>query len=155
MRILMVCLGNICRSPLAQGILEQKILDRGLDWAVDSCGTSAFHIGEQADRRSIQTASGHGIDIRNQRARQLQKKDLYDFDLILAMDQSNYHDILQLSDSEEEKKKVKLILNYSFPGQNRAVPDPYYEGGFDYVYELLDEACEKVVESLITFDDRS
>jgi len=155
MRILMVCLGNICRSPLAQGILESKILERGLGWSVDSCGTSAFHIGEKPDSRSIQTAFSHGLDIGKQRARQLKKKDLQLFDLILTMDQSNYRNVLQFASSEEEKEKVKLILNYSFPAENRAVPDPYYEGGFDYVYDLLEEACELVIESLIKLDSRS
>jgi protein-tyrosine phosphatase len=147
MKILMVCLGNICRSPLAEGIMLQKIKDNALDWEVDSAGTSGWHIGELPDSRSIETAKQHGLDITYQRSRQLKASDLNDFDLILAMDSSNYSNILRLATTTAQKEKVKLILNYAYPGQNRAVPDPYYDGGFEKVYQMLDLACAKLLES--------
>ena len=141
----MVCLGNICRSPLAQGILQNKINQSGLNWEVDSAGTSRWHLGEKPDPRSITTARHHGIDISKQRARQILKEDLDRFDLILAMDSSNYNDILRLASQKSEKAKIELMLNYSFPGENRAVPDPYFDGGFDHVFDLLDDACDKLI----------
>lgn len=141
----MVCLGNICRSPIAQGIMEKKVEDKGLKWEIDSAGTASYHSGDQADIRSIEIAKKHHIDITKQRARQLIKSDLKDFDLILAMDASNYNGILKLSENESESLKVKMILNYLHPGENRQVPDPYYNGGFQNVYDLLNEACEAVI----------
>lgn len=143
----MVCLGNICRSPLAEGILQHKIKEANLDWEVDSAGTSNWHAGELPDSRSIEVAQRNGIDITNQRSRQFVKKDLEDFDLILAMDASNYNEILKLANTEEEKSKVKMILNFSFPGENRRVPDPYYGGpsGFDDVFDLLDNVCNTLI----------
>lgn len=144
MKILMVCLGNICRSPLAEGILKQKIKEKNLSWKVDSAGTSGWHIGELPDSRSISTAKKHGIDILDQRSRQLIAADLEDFDLVLAMDTSNYNDILRLA-NKEQAPKVQMILNYAHPKQNRAVPDPYYNDGFEHVYQLLEEACDKLV----------
>jgi len=141
----MVCLGNICRSPVAQGVLENKCLQSSLDWEVDSAGTSGWHNGEAPDPRSISTARENGIDITNQRSRLFVKEDFQKFDLILAMDSSNYQNIVKLASSEEEKLKVKLILNYVFPGENRAVPDPYYNDGFDHVFGLLDTACDRLI----------
>jgi len=149
MRVLMVCLGNICRSPIAQGILEKMIVLNSLDWRVDSAGTSGWHNGEQADRRSIAVADAHGINISKQRSRLFVKEDFENFDLILAMDSSNYYNILKLASNESDKEKVKLILNYSFPGENRAVPDPYYEGGFEGVYMMLEHALQKLVRKHI------
>ncbi|GAB4258637.1 MAG: low molecular weight protein-tyrosine-phosphatase [Saprospiraceae bacterium] len=147
MKILMVCLGNICRSPLAEGILRKKIEERGLDWEVDSAGTGSWHIGEKPDPRSILTARKHGIDITYQRARQLQPADLDRFDLILAMDQSNYRDIMRFAISDDQKSKVHLIMNFHRPGNNEAVPDPYWDDdGFEKVYRMLDEACDKLIE---------
>lgn len=142
MKILMVCLGNICRSPLAQGILEKKISDLGLNWYVDSAGTGSWHVGEKPDKRSISVAKKNGLDISNQRARQITKADLKLFDIILTMDSSNYNDVLKLCSSEEERAKVKILLNYVYEGENRSVPDPYFSGGFDEVYSLLDEALD-------------
>ena len=146
--ILMVCLGNICRSPLAEGILAAKC--EHLPVVVDSAGTSAHHIGEGPDHRSIHIATINGIDIGDQRARKLMKSDLNDFDLIFAMDSDNYTNILKLAVNEEERKKVKLILNESAPEQNIAVPDPYYGGdqGFENVFLLLNEACEVIKNKL-------
>ena len=147
MKILMVCLGNICRSPLAEGIMQRKISERGLDWRVDSAGTGAWHIGEKPDSRSIATARQHGIDLTQQRARQLKPHDLDRFDLVLAMDSQNYRDILSLATSKEQEGKVQLIMNFATPDRNQAVPDPYWDdNGFDQVFEMLEVACGKVVE---------
>jgi protein-tyrosine phosphatase len=141
MRVLMVCLGNICRSPLAEGILKAK----KPEWVVDSAGTSNYHVGKPPDSRSIETARKFGIDISKQRARQFQKSDFSNFDLILTMDQQNYNNVLRMASTDEESAKVKLILNLNKPPVNRAVPDPYYEGGFEKVYRMLDEALENLV----------
>lgn len=146
MRVLMVCLGNICRSPLAEGILESKCNQQGLEWQVDSAGTSGWHNGELPDPRSIKTAAENGIDITNQTSRLFIKEDFNRFDLILAMDSSNYQNIITLADSDKQRDKVKLILNYVFPGENRAVPDPYYNDSFDLVFGLLDSACDRLIE---------
>lgn len=147
LKVLMVCLGNICRSPLAQGILESKIQEHNLQWSIDSAGTSSFHSGDKPDPRSITIGKEYGIDISNQRSRTFTVQDYTDFDLILAMDQSNYKNILNLAPSEEDKKKVHLILNFAFPDQNRAVPDPYYNEGFDHVYQLLESACDGIIKA--------
>ncbi len=145
MKVLMVCLGNICRSPLAEGILQSKVDRLQLDWEIDSCGTSGFHNGELPDSRSIEVAHNHQIDITNQRSRKLKAQDLAEFDLILAMDTSNYADIIKLAKNEEQRSKVHLILNFLYPEQNRAVPDPYYEGGFESVFEMINQACDQIV----------
>lgn len=146
--ILMVCLGNICRSPLAEGILAAKCAH--LPVVVDSAGTSAYHIGQQPDHRSQHIATINGINIGDQRARELMSSDLETFDLIYAMDSSNYTNILKFAKNEEDKKKVRLILNESNPEQNQGVPDPYFGGdqGFEHVYNLLDEACEVIKTQL-------
>lgn len=147
MKILMVCLGNICRSPLAEGIMKHKLREHGLDWTVDSAGTGFWHVGEPPDPRSVSTARQHGLDISRQRARQIQLADLDDYDLILAMDSSNYQDILRLANGSRQETKVEMILNYVDPGSNRNVPDPYWnDDGFDRVFHMLDEACERVIE---------
>lgn len=147
MKILMVCLGNICRSPLAQGILESKLPN---NFFVDSAGTADYHIGKKPDSRSISVAKNHAIDISNQRARQFKKSDLSDFDLIFAMDKSNYNDILQLATNDIEKKKVKLILNEMPNISFNDVPDPYYgnEADFEMVYNLLDKACNQIMKNI-------
>jgi protein-tyrosine phosphatase len=141
MRVLMVCLGNICRSPLAEGILKAK----KPEWTVDSAGTSNYHIGNKPDSRSIEIAKKFGIDISKQKARQFRSSDFEDFDLILAMDQQNYNNIIRLASSESDTEKVKLVLNLNDPQMNEAVPDPYYEGGFEKVYMMLDKALDKLV----------
>lgn len=143
----MVCLGNICRSPLAQGILEKKIEEHNLSWEVDSAGTSAYHIGEKPDIRSISKAKEHHIDISSQRARQFVASDLEDYDLILVMDSSNYQNARALCSDKKQEDKIKLILNYVYPEQNMAVPDPYYDGSFDRVYDLLDKAIDTVIST--------
>ena len=143
----MVCLGNICRSPLAEGILADKIAKKGLDWDVDSAGTGGWHVGNLPDYRSIAVAKKYGIDLTNQRARQLQLSDLEDFDLIFAMDSSNFSDIKTKAKNEQQINKIHLIRNLVNPNENRAVPDPYYDdNGFEEVYFMLDEACDKILE---------
>ena len=147
MKILMVCLGNICRSPLAEGIMKRKIQENNLNWEVDSAGTGYWHIGQKPDERSIAVAQKYGIDISDQKARQLRPHDLQEFDLIFAMDSSNYRNIKTYARSEEEQKKVDLIMNRVKPGYNQNVPDPYYNSdGFEEVFQMLDTACDKIVE---------
>jgi len=147
MKILMVCLGNICRSPLAQGILEHKVSQRKLGWEIDSAGTSAYHIGNPPDLRSIKIASDHNIDISSQQARQIISKDLEVYDHILVMDSTNYQNVKALISDESQAGKINHILNYVYPEQNRAVPDPYYDGSFAEVYELLDAATDAFILS--------
>ncbi len=146
-KILMVCLGNICRSPLAEGIMRSKLSE---DFTVDSAGTGGWHAGELPDKRSIATAKNRGLDITNQRARQFKRSDFDTFDHIFVMDNSNYKDVLALAPNEEAKSKVKLILNEIFPNENVDVPDPYYGGqeGFENVFDMLDQACEEIARKL-------
>lgn len=141
----MVCLGNICRSPLAQGILEQKIRVKGLDWEVDSAGTGRYHVGHGPDQRSIEKGMEYGINIAHQKSRQIELADLDRFDLILTMDTSNYQNVMALAKDKSQQDKIKLILNYVYPERNMVVPDPYYDGGFQKVYDLLDEALDKLI----------
>lgn len=146
--VLMVCLGNICRSPLAQGILESKLsLD---NYYIDSAGTAAYHIGEQPDLRSIAVAKKYGIDISNQSARQFKVEDFDRFNYIYAMDQSNFDNILRLARNSKDTDKVQLILDEVEAVTNKNVPDPYYGGqdGFENVFSLLDEACELISKKL-------
>ena len=147
LKIVMFCLGNICRSPLAEGILKAKLPK---DYVVDSAGTGAWHTGQQPDKRSIATAKNRGLDITNQRARQFKVSDFDTFDYIYVMDNSNYKDVLSLAPTEESKSKVKLILNEIFPNENVDVPDPYYGGddGFENVFDMLDQACEAIARKL-------
>lgn len=144
----MVCLGNICRSPLAEGILRSKILTDAI--SVDSAGTSGLHEGELPDSRSIAVAKSNGIDITDQRSRKFKVADFDNFDLIYAMDQSNYHNILNIARNSDDESKVKMILNESNPGENLNVPDPYYGGdkGFDNVFRMLDEACDNIASKI-------
>jgi len=147
-KILMVCLGNICRSPLAEGILQSKLpFDK---FIVDSAGTGGWHAGEKPDKRSIETAKNRGLNISNQKARQFKVSDFDIFDYIYVMDMSNYKNVLALSQNDIQKQKVKLILNELFPNENVEVPDPYYGGqdGFEQVYDMLDKACDIIAEKL-------
>ncbi|NJL76702.1 MAG: low molecular weight phosphotyrosine protein phosphatase [Saprospiraceae bacterium] len=142
----MVCLGNICRSPLAEGILKNKVEKKGLDWHIDSAGTGNWHIGHLPDPRSIEIAKTKNIDITTQRARQIRTADFTDFDLILAMDTSNYQDLLRLAKTEQAQAKVKMIMNFVYPNQNINVPDPYWnDDGFTQVFDMLEQACEAVL----------
>lgn len=144
----MVCLGNICRSPLAEGILKSKLDTTHFE--VDSAGTGGWHVGELPDTRSISIAKKHGIDITDQRGRKFSPYDFETYDYIFVMDNSNYQDVIKLANSKEEIAKVKLILDEIFPNENVDVPDPYYGGnqGFENVFNMLDEACEKIAERL-------
>ena len=147
MKILMVCLGNICRSPLAEGIMKTKIKEHQLDWEVDSAGTSGWHIGETPDPRSIRVAQKNEIDIIDQRARRFSVEDFDYFDLILVMDSSNYRDVMRLAQNKAQKEKIKMIMNVVQSGYNQNVPDPYWENdGFENVFNMLEAACEKLVE---------
>ena len=151
MRILMVCLGNICRSPLAEGIMKHKVRQHGLDWQVDSAGTGNWHVGQLPDSRSIAMARQKGIDITDQRARQFRAADFDDFDRIFVMDTHNLRDVLRQAPTEAHKLKVDLVLNQRHPGENRSVPDPYYDDdGFSEVFEMLDEACEHFIQHIKT-----
>ena len=149
-KILMVCLGNICRSPLAEGILKSKLPLES--FSIDSAGTSNFHIGEQPDNRSIVVAKTHGIDITEQRGRQFVISDFDNFDYIFAMDKSNYQNILKLSRNKDDSTKVNLILNELENVVSSNVPDPYYGGdlGFENVFQLLNQACIRIANRLTT-----
>lgn len=144
----MVCLGNICRSPLAEGILKSKVNRQKI--YVDSAGTGDYHVGELPDKRSISVARKYELDITDQRGRQFSVSDFEDFDHIYVMDNSNFENVISLARHEEDKQKVKLILNEIFPGENVDVPDPYFGGdhGFENVYQMLDEACENIARKL-------
>ena len=145
----MVCLGNICRSPLAEGILQSKVNPEEI--FIDSAGTAAYHVGELPDKRSIEVARKYGIDITYQRARKFEKSDFNTFDEIFVMDQSNFQNVIMKAETQEHREKVKMILNESYPNSQKSVPDPYYGGkdGFENVYQMLDEACEKIINRLI------
>lgn len=147
-RILMVCLGNICRSPLAHGILESKLPSD--KFYIDSAGTASYHIGSQPDRRSITVGKQNNIDISHQSARQFSVTDFERFDIIYAMDQSNYSDILSQAQHEDQAKKVKLIMDENPISDIKNVPDPYYGDikDFEAVFKLLDETCTVIANSL-------
>lgn len=144
----MVCLGNICRSPLAEGILKSKVDSEKIQ--VDSAGTGGWHIGELPDPRSIEIAKKHGLDITDQRGKQFSTYDFEIYDHIFVMDNSNYRDVLKLAKNDVERKKVKRILDEIFPGENVDVPDPYYGGamGFENVFKMLDQACDLIAVKL-------
>ncbi|MEM0519554.1 low molecular weight protein-tyrosine-phosphatase [Aequorivita flava] len=142
----MVCLGNICRSPLAEGILKSKIDTSKVH--VDSAGTGHWHVGDTPDKRSIAVGKKYNIDITQQRGRQFNVKDFDEFDLIYVMDNSNKDDVLALAKTDAHRQKVKLILDEIFPNENVDVPDPYFGGdsGFENVYKMLDEACTQIAQ---------
>lgn len=144
----MVCLGNICRSPLAEGILAHKT--KHLNLEVDSAGTAAYHIGKLPDSRSIEIANKYNIDLSKQRARQFSRADFDEFDIIYAMDTNNYAHLISLSSNETERKKVRMILNEINPNACESVPDPYYGGGdgFQKIYDMLDKVCDKIVQNI-------
>ena len=150
MKILMVCLGNICRSPLAEGIMRHKIAQKGLNWEVDSAGTGGWHAGEKPDKRSIATGLKYGIDISQQRARQFKAADFAHFDHILVMDDNNFRDIQRLATQEADKKKVHRILDFHPSAGHSEVPDPYYDNRFELVYSLLDGACQAFIEAKLS-----
>jgi protein-tyrosine phosphatase len=148
MKFLMICLGNICRSPLAQGILQHKAKQAGLNWTIDSAGTGDWHVGEPPHRLSQKVAKLNGIDICKQCARQFSKQDMLEFDKIYVMDKSNYKDVKQMAGNLWDESKVDLFLNELYPGKNMDVPDPWYgeEDGYHKVYKLIEQACDNIIE---------
>lgn len=146
-RVLMVCLGNICRSPLAEGILQHKVDSEKV--FVDSAGTGGYHIGNKPDTRSIAVAKEHGIDISIQRCRKFNTQDFEDFDVIYVMDKSNYANIITLTSNKAEIAKVKLLLD-EVNLSEKQVPDPYYGGedGFEHVFQLIDAACNAIAKKI-------
>ncbi|MCL4113561.1 UNVERIFIED_CONTAM: hypothetical protein GTU68_011213 [Idotea baltica] len=143
----MVCLGNICRSPLAEGILKSKVNSEKV--FVDSAGTGGYHIGSKPDSRSIEIAHKYGVDITNQRCRKFSPIDFQDFDIIYVMDNRNYQNIINIANSEADVQKVKLLLDVLDHGP-KEVPDPYYgqNDGFKNVFHMIDKACAKIASSL-------
>lgn len=143
MKILMVCLGNICRSPLAHGVMEHLVQANKLDWSIDSAGTGDWHVGQAPDRRSIAIARKYGVDISNQRAQHF-TADLFDrYDLILVMDEQNYKDVIQLANDPSQGNKVRLFL------EDDIVPDPYFDDAlFDSVYKMVEKRCQELLASL-------
>jgi len=150
----MVCLGNICRSPMAEGIFHAAVEQAGLDVAVDSAGTANYHENERPDLRAISTAGEHGIDLSALRGRQFVVEDFDNFDRIYAMDSSNQRNILALARNDSDKEKVHMFLDLIHPGEGIDVPDPYYGGdeGFENVFKLLNQASEKLIEELKSGD---
>lgn len=146
----MVCLGNICRSPLAEGILKNKLKNRSLSAVVDSAGTAAYHVGDSADPRSVEVALRNRIDITNHSGRQFIVTDFDRYDYIYAMDRHNFDDIIKKARTEKDRQKVSMLMNEIMPGKNIDVPDPYYGGknGFDNVFDMIDKACDKIVTKL-------
>ncbi len=147
-RVLMVCLGNICRSPLAEGILKSKVDPNKV--IIESAGTGSWHIDHAPDPRSISVGKRYGVDITDQRGRQFEPTDFDRYDHIYVMDTSNYDDVIAQARNEDDIKKVRLILDEIFPGEKVDVPDPYHGGeyGFENVYQMLNEACEIIASKL-------
>ena len=145
--VLFVCLGNICRSPMAEGVFRSAIKEAGLKIKVDSAGTAGYHAGEPPDSRAVLKMKEKGIDISDLRARKFDPEDFQKFDRIYAMDSSNYDNILKLAKNDAERNKVKLFLNELYPEEGRSVPDPYYGGeeGFELVYTFLNDTVEKII----------
>ena len=151
MKILMVCLGNICRSPLADGLMRKKVQEHKLDVYVDSAGTANYHVGGAPDERMTQTARRKGVDISGLQARQFVVSDFDTFDLIYVMDKSNYQNVIDLARNENDIVKVKLILDeLGYAASIQEVPDPYYGGqdGFEHVFDLLNRATDVIIEKM-------
>ena len=148
MKILMVCLGNICRSPLAEGILAHKAKQAGLNWTIDSAGTNGYHIGEAPHRLSQKVAKLNGIDICNQKARQFVKEDFNRFDKIYALADDVLDEIKWIAKEKFDASKADLLLNELYPDKNRSVPDPWYgpEPGYHEAYKLIEAACDAIVQ---------
>lgn len=139
----MVCLGNICRSPVAEGVMQHLAEEAGLDWEVDSAGTGSWHIGEGPDRRSTRAARNHGIDISKQVCRQFKTSDFDEFDHIFVMDKNNLTDVISLARNDQDIQKVKLLLG------DKVVPDPYYDDNqFEPVFELIEGGCKDIIRRL-------
>lgn len=152
MKILMVCLGNICRSPLAEGILQHKAAARGLDWTIHSAGTNGYHVGEAPHHLSQKVARLNGLDISCQVARRFLKEDLTNYDRILVMAQDVYDDVCRIAGKNADLSNVQFFLDALYPGQQLDVPDPWYgeEDGYHEVYDLINRACDKIIEQELT-----
>lgn len=152
MKILMVCLGNICRSPLAEGILQDKALKAGLNWQVSSAGTNGYHTGETPHHLSIKVGKLNGIDISGQVSRKFTVADLEDYDLIYAMATDVLADIKRIAQHHFNPGKVKLFLDESFPGELRDVPDPWYGGedGYHETFEIINRNCDIIIKKYLT-----
>jgi protein-tyrosine phosphatase len=150
-KILFVCTGNICRSPLAEGILREKLRTKNIAAEIDSCGFESFHVGDPPDERALAVARKRGIDLSSHRARLFNPYDFERFDYIYAMDSSHYKNILRLTRSESDTVKVDYLLNVLYPGQNLGVQDPWYHDldAFEKVYLQLDKACDRIVEMMV------
>ena len=146
MKILMVCLGNICRSPMAEGILRKKVEEKGLGIEVDSAGFESYHSGESPDPRAVLTAKSHSVEISNIRSRVFKYSDFKKFDKIYVMDRNNYEDVMSVARTDEDRSRVDYILNLVYPNENRSVKDPYYGGmnGFENVFRELELSCEVI-----------
>jgi protein-tyrosine phosphatase len=137
----MICLGNICRSPLAEGIMQHLVKQEGLDWEVDSAGTGNWHVGQGPDKRSVRTAREHGIDISKQVCRLFSISDFDTFDYILVMDKSNLANILAFARNDGDTKKVEMLLG------DKIVPDPYYDDAqFEPVFKLIEQGCRDFIK---------
>jgi protein-tyrosine phosphatase len=149
MTILMVCLGNICRSPLAEGILQQKCKEAGLNWKIDSAGTNGFHNGEAPHFLSQKVASLNGVNISGQQSRQFIQEDFKRFDKIYAMALDIQEEIKEIGKDQFISSKVDLLMNEVYPGQNKEVPDPFYgaEDGYHRVYEMIEIACDAIIKN--------
>lgn len=147
MRVLMVCLGNICRSPIAEGLLAHKVRQHGLDWQVDSAGTESYHIGSAPHRHSQEICRRNNIDITQQRARQFSVADFDSYDKIYALADDVYDNIADIGGAQADMSKVVLFLNELNPGSDESVPDPYYGGadGYTHVYDLIDRTCDEII----------
>jgi protein-tyrosine phosphatase len=150
MKILMVCSGNVCRSPLAVGILKSKLSKKGIKADVDSAGFEPYHIGEGPDDNTLEFARSKGIDISEHKMRLFTLKDFDNFDRIYAMDHRGYREVMFLSRNEKDKLKVDYLLNTILPGQNRMLPNPHNgeDSDMEFAYKLIDKACEKIVRNL-------
>lgn len=149
-RILFVCLGNICRSPMAEGILRHKANRHGLDLKIDSAGTGNWHAGENPDKRATKTAKERGVDISKLVARQITEDDFDNFDMIYVADAEVYDGVVDLALNREHKLKVDYIMNLVHPDLNMPVPDPYFGGidGFEKVFDMLDKACDEIINKV-------
>ena len=150
MKILMVCLGNICRSPLAEGILQDKAFKAGLNWSVESAGTENYHVGEPPHPLSQKVARLNGIEICDQRARRFVSEDFENFDKIYAMSNDVLHEMRRIAKNRFDETKVELLMNELYPGQNRDVPDPWYgpEPGYHEAFKLIAAACDAIIEKV-------
>jgi len=150
MKILFVCLGNICRSPLAEGILKKKFDEHGIEGDIYSAGFEPYHEGQHPDPRSISTARRHNIDISEKVARLFEAEDFDRFDRIFVMDSMNHADVMRVARNDDDRRKVDFLLNQVSPGKNDEVPDPYYGGadGFEKVYSMMDRACDNIIRNI-------